>query len=70
MKGDTSMFVLNTTKNNYVNHHEYVCDTRDDIQSLPTTKSTPYKCGFGSTAFVIEDSSVWMLNSDGEWKEI
>ena len=64
------MFADNTPKNIYANHHEYVCDLRTDVLSLPTSKSSPHKCGFGSTAFVIEDSSIWMLNSDDEWKEV
>lgn len=41
-----------------------VADTKADIASLPTTY------GAGSTCFVIEDSSVVMLNTNKEWKEI
>lgn len=43
---------------------EAVADDRADIQEA----STEY--GAGSTCFVIEDSSVWMLGNDDEWHEI
>lgn len=49
---------------------EFICDTRADISNLPNQNTSPDRCVFGSTAFVIEDSSVWMLNSEGDWKEI
>lgn len=35
---------------------DITADTREDIQNIPTTY------GMGSTVFVIEDSSVQMLN--------
>jgi len=43
---------------------EYICDNRSDIFSLPTNIS------WGASTFVVEDSSVWVLNSDGIWKEV
>ena len=43
---------------------QYCCDTREDLAKLPTED------GAGSTCIVIEDSSVHMLNSEGQWKEI
>ena len=43
---------------------QYCCDTREDLAKLPT------RDGAGSTCIVIEDSSVHMLNSEGQWKEI
>lgn len=49
---------------------EFVCDYRSDVDSLPTQNTDKDKCPTGSTAFVIDDSSVWMLNSEGHWKEI
>lgn len=65
------MFIDKTPKNVYIkNHHEYMCDTRDDIANLPTMNSQPVHCEFGSTAFVISDSSIWMLNSENKWVEI
>lgn len=39
-----------------------IADTRKDIQNIPTTY------GMGSTIFVIEDSSVWMLGGGDEPK--
>lgn len=60
-----------TYKGTYVdNLQEFVCDTRADIENLPTQFTDVDKCPFGSTAFVIEDSTVWMLNSEGRWIEI
>lgn len=46
-----------------VNKEEYICDSRNDIPMLPINVQ------FGSTAFIVEDSSVWMLNSTGQWVE-
>lgn len=45
---------------------EITADAREDIQDIPTTY------GMGSTVFVIEDSSVWMLSGGDtpEWKEL
>lgn len=43
---------------------EFVVDTVADIDNLPI------EVAMGSTVFVIATSSVYMLNSDGEWKEI
>lgn len=40
----------------------YLCDTRDDVSSLP-------EAPMGSAASVIEDGSVWIINSSGEWIE-
>ena len=41
---------------------EYVCDTLADFYRLPTNKKA------GSTAFVIETGTIYILTSDGEWK--
>lgn len=43
---------------------ECVCDTREDIATLPTAWKT------GSSCIVIEDSSVFMLNNNKEWVEL
>lgn len=51
-------------------HQEFVCDYRNDVNNLPTQNTEKDKCPSGSTALVIEDSSVWILNSLGEWKEL
>ena len=50
-----------TDQNNIL---QYYCDTREDLAKLPTGD------GAGSTCIVIEDSSVHMLDSEGQWKEI
>ena len=42
---------------------ELCADKRDDVKDMPR------HCAPGSSCFVIEDSSVWMLGSDG-WHEI
>ena len=42
----------------------FVMDTKKDLDYLPI--DVP----IGSTAFCIEDSSVYMINSSGEWVEI
>lgn len=43
---------------------EFVIDTPADLENLPI--DVP----MGSTALVISNSSVYMLNGQGEWKEI
>ena len=50
-----------TDQNNIL---QYCCDTREDLSKLPTED------GAVSTCIVIEDSSVHMLDSKGQWKEI
>ena len=42
----------------------YVADTRADVANVPITDAA------GSTCFVIGDSSVFMLNTQKQWKEI
>lgn len=52
----------------------FLCDTRSDITFLPThkngTKKFPDKVYAGSTALVIEDASVWILNNEDVWIEL
>lgn len=43
---------------------DYILDKKTDLQDLPV--DVP----MGSTAFCIEDGSVYMINSSGEWVEI
>ena len=43
---------------------ELVADSRTDVANLPTF------CEAGSTCIVIEDSSVWMLDTNKIWKEL
>lgn len=42
---------------------EYVCDTIADLANLPLDGKA------GSTAYIIEDSTTYILNSKGEWKQ-
>ena len=53
------------------NHDRYkimqeACHTLAEFADLPIFP----ECAYGSTCFVIENSSVYMLNGDNEWKEI
>lgn len=58
-------FKRKTYKGMFVDTDEcFVCDTASDIQNLPTD------CQQGSTAFVIEDSTMYMINSQGSWIQI
>lgn len=43
---------------------DFVCDTPEDIQYLPTD------CTMGSTAFIISTSEVYMINSRKEWVKV
>lgn len=43
---------------------EFICDTIDDIENLPTTVEV------GSTAIVIKGTRVFILNNGKEWEEI
>ena len=43
---------------------EFIIDTVNDLNYLPVDVL------MGSTAFCIENSSVYMINSSGEWVEI
>lgn len=42
---------------------EFVVDTLDDLKILP-------KEAMGSTAFVIASCQLFILNGQGEWKEL
>lgn len=58
-------FKLYKNDNGYPGYHaEFVADARTDIESLPTD------CEVGSSCIVIEDSSVWMLNTEHVWTEL
>lgn len=43
---------------------ELIVDTINDILTLPTN------FGPGSTAFVIENSAIYMLSNAGKWEEL
>ena len=69
------------THHNLINYRSFICDYRSDIDNLPrvgisgspqegdTVSSAPCSCG--SDAFVLEDSSVFILGKDtNEWQEV
>ena len=58
--------VTKTSQSGHVAYglQEFVIDTVNDLNYLPIDAP------MGSTAFCIEDSSVYMINSSGEWVEI
>lgn len=41
-----------------------IADLRNDTEKIPT------RYGVGSSCFVIEDSSLWMLGNDKKWHEL
>lgn len=47
------------------NVNEYICDSIDDLNSLP-------RCAPGSTAIVLEEGSavVYIKNTDGKWVKL
>ena len=60
---------------------EFIADLLSDVEKLPHissrgTENAIYDDGLadpihsGSTCFVIENSSVWMLGNDDVWREI
>lgn len=55
---------INITKDNGRDQKttEFLADSVSDIQSLPTTGVVP-----GSTCFVIENSALYILNSQKQW---
>ena len=70
-------------KNNSYKYKEFLLDTVDDVAKLPTSKKMGTQevtkesdtiindiCGIGSQAFVIENSSVYILGNDDTWHEI
>ena len=47
------------------NVNEYICDSIDDLNSLP-------RCAPGSTAIVLEEGSavLYIKNTDGKWVKL
>lgn len=56
--------IMSTGGHTAYNIKEFAIDTKEDLDYLPL--DVP----MGSVAICIEDSSVYMLNSSGEWVEI
>lgn len=67
-------------RTNSVVLHEFILDTPDDLQYLPTQISEGTQtdgnavdnkcCATGSSAFIISTSQLYMLNSKGIWCEV
>ena len=58
-----SAIVKNNDKTHY-GLNQYIIDTEDDLETIPTNAKP------GSTAFCIEDSSYYMLNTQRQWKPV
>lgn len=62
------------------NQTAFYCDDVDDIVKLPTSKIPGVKqgedtisckpCGIGSSCLCIETSTLYVLNSHDQWKEL
>ena len=76
------MFSITKVKDhqNSTNYREFTCDLTSDIDKLPTNVARGTQegsddsnndiCSVGSTAFVIETTSVYMLGNDSIWHKI
>lgn len=52
------------------NYSEFICDSMDDIENLPTSSAgglTYDVCSVGSKAYIVNDSSTHILNNQDEW---
>lgn len=59
------MFTITKEKDRHTNNiQEFICDFEIDINNLPIDIAA------GSTAFVIESSSAYMLNNNKQWVKI
>ena len=52
-----------------LNEGVYRVDTQDDLDRILTDKPNNREPQMGDRARVIEDGTVWMLNSNLEWKQ-
>ena len=57
-------YVITNQKPGYLK--SFQVDTRLDVMDLPVAPET----ALGSDCLVIEDSSIWLLNSENIWKEL
>lgn len=61
-------------RNGAFNYSEFLCDTEDDLENLPTNIAEGYAdgkkiptCAIGSVANVIEGGKVYILSNENEW---
>lgn len=47
------------------NYAEFLCDTENDIENLPTNEKG--KCAIGSRAFVISSNGEYILSPKNKW---
>lgn len=54
------------------NYSEFICDTEDDLDSLPTNEKydggLKATCSIGSIATVIEPRKKYILNNQNKWE--
>ena len=56
------------------NYSEFICDTEDDLDSLPTNEKYTGKnpmlvsCAIGSEAIVVNSRTKYILNNDNKWE--
>ena len=43
--------------------NEYVCDTEEELKELP-------RCKMGSAALVLENSTIYVKDGNGDWRPI
>jgi len=56
-------FLKTQSNRNDYNYKEYVIDTLDELETVPTDAAP------GSVCLIINDKKVYMMNTQGEWKE-
>ena len=47
-------------RDNSMSDARFICDTVEDLANLP-------RCSMGSTCYVIDQATYYMVNSKGEW---
>ena len=53
------------------NYSEFIIDNEDDIENLPTNKTSPdgLTCCFGSPALSVDDGEIYVLTTNG-WTKV
>ena len=59
----------NNKERNILPINEYLVDTTEDIQTLPTQISKPIyeRCGAGSIAYCAQEQRYYILSNGGTW---
>lgn len=57
-----------------ISYRDFICDSRDDVATLPTQDTQSETAPFGARALIIDDNgegaAVVMLDSNGQWKDL